>query len=118
MFFSVEPSSYHDITSLNEGDDETPALESLPFRVLHASSAPKKRHKKTTAPSQTERKKPRREMSDSEGHDESYKPPRGAYESAIRGRKRAKKEVLPGGTVRSRRVVMNNVTVQSVYMCL
>ena len=140
MFFSVEPSSYHDITSLNEQDDETPALEALPFRVCHTHVAPKKRKRKTAPAQRKESKKAKRESSDSEEPDEAYHPSRHTSTRTRKGSKRVAREVLPGGaqsgrevlpggaqtgrevlpggTARSRRMVMNNMTVQSAYMCL
>ena len=186
MFFSVEPSGYHDITSLNEEDDDTPALEALPFRVCHVNAAPKKRKRRAAPVQRKESKKAKHDSSDSEEPDEAYQPSRRISSRPRKGVQRAVKEVssgderevlpgggerevpcesggderevlcesgerkvpcesggderevpcesgggerevllgggerevLPGGTARSRRMVMNNVTVQSAYMCL
>ena len=134
MFFSVEPSGYHDITSLNEEDDDTPALEALPFRVCHVNAAPKKRKRRAAPAQRKESKKAKHDSSDSEEPDEAYRPSRRISSRSRRGVQRAVKEVsgderevlpgggerevLLGGTARSRRMVMNNVTVQSAYMCL
>lgn len=167
MFFSVEPSGYHDITSLNEEDDDTPALEALPFRVCHVNAAPKKRKRRAAPAQRKESKKAKHDSSDSEEPDEAYQPSRRISSRPRKGVQRAVKEVssgderevlpgggerevpcesggerevpcesggderevpcesgggerevLLGGTARSRRMVMNNVTVQSAYMCL
>ena len=187
MFFSVEPSGYHDITSLNEEDDDTPALEALPFRVCHVNAAPKKRKRRAAPAQRKESKKAKHDSSDSEEPDEAYRPSRRISSRPRKGVQRAVKEVssgderdvpsesgggerdvpsesggerevlpgggerevpcesgggerevpcesggderevllgggerevLLGGTARSRRMVMNNVTVQSAYMCL
>lgn len=168
MFFSVEPSGYHDITSLNEEDDDTPALEALPFRVCHVNAAPKKRKRRAAPAQRKESKKAKHDSSNSEEPDEAYQPSRRISSRPRKGVQRAVKEVssgderevlpgggerevpcesggderkvpcesggderevpcesgggerevLLGGTARSRRMVMNNVTVQSAYMCL
>ena len=163
MFFSVEPSGYHDITSLNEEDDDTPALEALPFRVCHVNAAPKKRKRRAAPVQRKESKKAKHDSSDSEEPDEAYQPsrrissrPRKGVQRAVKVSSGDEREVLPGGgerevpcesggderevpcesgerevllgggerevllggTARSRRMVMNNVTVQSAYMCL
>ena len=141
MFFSVEPSGYHDITSLNEEDDDTPALEALPFRVCHVNAAPKKRKRRAAPAQRKESKKAKHDSSDSEEPDEAYQPSRRISSRPRKGVQRAVKEVssgderevlpgggerevpcecgggerevLLGGTARSRRIVMMNVTVQS-----
>ena len=95
MFFSVEPSGYHDITSLNEEDDDTPALEALPFRVCHVNAAPKKRKRRAAPAQRKESKKAKHDSSDSEEPDEAYQPSRRISSRPRKGVQRAVKEVSP-----------------------
>ena len=111
MFFTVEPSAYHDITSL-DGGDEAQTIEAMPFRVTHPPATSKKRPKKASTRPRTVKKRKSEEASDGSVSDEAYTPT-----PSLRAITR-KTSRLPGGTSRSRRMALNNVTVQSAYMCL
>ena len=56
MFFTVEPSAYHDITSL-DGEEEAQTIEAMPFRVAHPPATSKKRPKKASARPKTVQKR-------------------------------------------------------------
>lgn len=116
MFFTVEPSAYHDITSL-DGEEETQTIEAMPFRVAHPPATSKKRPKKASARPKTVKKRKSEEASDGSVSDEAYTPTP-SLRAITRALTERKKSRLPGGTSRSRRMVLNNVTVQSAYMCL